>query len=534
MSTTKPLVETAAREVREETGIDASHYGLQDWGIENRFEIFKQYRSRYADGVTHNQEHVFGLELPAILPVRLQPREHLRYEWLPWKEAAERTLSWTNRDAILLLPQRRRRRSCRMAWSPFIMRRKNAMNKPLDLKLEAERRERAEYVLSRTDKYFTKSRQIVEKFGDKTVTYGVFLRRGTVCAVNPALEILREYYPQDAVPLKITRLYEEGAFVPDQKPIFTYTGSFAALVELETRILRPCATTACVSAYNAHKMATGLPKVAFIDMHARHACGDDLSILAAYGAAVGSRIAKLSGALGFLGSSQDLTAHFYGQENGLGTMPHAIIGYAGSTLRAAQMYAETHPQDNLTVLVDYYAREFSDALEVCRWWYNDIPPGERGSERSLAFRIDTHGERYAEGLDYEQSVDLVATWLHVLNEYEAVRTVMGDEAYDSDTLNIVKDRVRKVLFGTGVSVASVIRMRQTLDAAGFNSARIVGSSGFTPFKCKMFGHARAPVDVIGTGSFIPEAFGERSPPPTYSCTTANSSSRSGARSCFRD
>jgi len=101
------LIETAAREVREETGIDASHYWLQDWGIENRFEIFKQYRSRYAEGVTHNQEHVFGLELPAILPVRLEPTEHLRYEWLPWNEAAERTLSWTNRDAILLLPQKR-------------------------------------------------------------------------------------------------------------------------------------------------------------------------------------------------------------------------------------------------------------------------------------------------------------------------------------------------------------------------------------------------------------------------------------------
>jgi dATP pyrophosphohydrolase len=103
----EPLFETAAREVREETGIDASHYRLQDWGIENRFEIFKQYRRRYADGVTHNQEHVFGLELPAMLPVRLEPTEHLRYEWLPWKEAAERTLSWSNRDAILLLPQKR-------------------------------------------------------------------------------------------------------------------------------------------------------------------------------------------------------------------------------------------------------------------------------------------------------------------------------------------------------------------------------------------------------------------------------------------
>jgi len=104
----EPLAETAVREVREETGIDAEQYALADWHIENSFEIFKNYRGRYAEGVTHNREHMFGLELPGVLPVRLDPREHLRYEWLPWREAAWRTPSWTNRDAILLLPQKRR------------------------------------------------------------------------------------------------------------------------------------------------------------------------------------------------------------------------------------------------------------------------------------------------------------------------------------------------------------------------------------------------------------------------------------------
>ena len=103
----EPLVETAAREVREETSIDVSQHRLDDWGIEREFEIFIRHRSRYAPGVTHNLEHVFGLELAAIVPVRLEPSEHLRYRWLPWKEAAERTPSWTNRDAILLLPQKR-------------------------------------------------------------------------------------------------------------------------------------------------------------------------------------------------------------------------------------------------------------------------------------------------------------------------------------------------------------------------------------------------------------------------------------------
>ena len=377
------------------------------------------------------------------------------------------------------------------------------MNNPLDSPASAS----IDAVRIRTDKYFTKSRMIVERFGDQTVTYGVFLRRSVICAVNPAIEVLRQHYPAHATPLKITRLYEEGAFVPDQKPIFLYTGSFAALVELETLILQRIGV-ACVSAYNAFKMATSLQKVPFIDMHARHSPGDDLSLLASYGASVGSRIAKLNGAVGFIGSSQDLTAHFYGQERGLGTMPHAIIGYAGSTLRAAQMFVETHPQENLTVLVDYYAREYTDSLEVCRWWYKDYLPQDPAGNRTLSLRVDTHGERYAEGLDFEKSVEIVGDWLHVPNEYEAVRYIMGEEAYDSDTLNIVKDRVRRVLFGTGVSVASVIQLRQMLDANGFNACRIVGSSGFNLFKCKMFANARAPVDVVGTGSFLPDNFND--------------------------
>ena len=377
------------------------------------------------------------------------------------------------------------------------------MNKPL----EPLSSEQQAYVRRRTDKYFTKSRQIVEKFGDKTVTYGVFLRRGVICAVNPAIEMLRQYYPADATPLKITRLYEEGAFVPDQKPIFLYTGSFAALAELETLILQRVGV-ACVSAYNANRMAMNLKKAAFLDMHARHSPGDDLSLLAAYGASVGSRIAKLNGATGFVGSSQDLTAHFYGTEQGMGTMPHALVGYAGSTLRAAQLYVETHPQDNLTVLVDYFGREYSDTLEICRWWYNDYLPQDKSGLRQLSIRLDTHGERYAEGLNFEKSVEIIVNWLHMPNEYEAVRYVMGEEAYDADTLNIVKDRVRRVLFGTGVSVAATIQMRQTLDAHGFNAARIVCSSGFNLFKCKMFANSRAPVDVVGTGSFIPENFND--------------------------
>ena len=103
----EPLAATAARELAEETGIDAAAFGgVVDWQLSNDFEIFEQWRHRYPPGTLHNTEHAFGLEVPAPLEVRLNPREHLRHAWLPWREAAQRCFSWSNRDAILALPER--------------------------------------------------------------------------------------------------------------------------------------------------------------------------------------------------------------------------------------------------------------------------------------------------------------------------------------------------------------------------------------------------------------------------------------------
>jgi dATP pyrophosphohydrolase len=99
----EPLEVTARREVAEETGITGGT--LTDWGLSNVYEIYPVWRHRYADGVTHNTEHVFGLEVPAGTPVTLSPREHLRYEWLPWREAADRCFSPSNAEAILQLPR---------------------------------------------------------------------------------------------------------------------------------------------------------------------------------------------------------------------------------------------------------------------------------------------------------------------------------------------------------------------------------------------------------------------------------------------
>lgn len=98
--------QTARREVQEETGLDASQYGLSDWQQQNRYEIYPKWRHRYPDGVTHNTEHVLSLLLPAALPVRLAEGEHLRYCWLPWQDAAAKVFSPSNADAIRCLPER--------------------------------------------------------------------------------------------------------------------------------------------------------------------------------------------------------------------------------------------------------------------------------------------------------------------------------------------------------------------------------------------------------------------------------------------
>jgi dATP pyrophosphohydrolase len=100
------LRQTAQREVGEETGLDANRFDLIDWEKQNQYEIYQRWRGRYAPGVTQNTEHVFSLQVPAILPVTLAAREHLQFTWLPWRDAADKVFSWSNADAIRELPHR--------------------------------------------------------------------------------------------------------------------------------------------------------------------------------------------------------------------------------------------------------------------------------------------------------------------------------------------------------------------------------------------------------------------------------------------
>jgi dATP pyrophosphohydrolase len=97
------LTETARREVAEETGIRSEGVALRDWHLSNRFEIFAEWRHRYADGVTHNIEHVFSLCISAGTEVTIAPGEHRAARWLSWRDAAAACFSWTNRDAVLML-----------------------------------------------------------------------------------------------------------------------------------------------------------------------------------------------------------------------------------------------------------------------------------------------------------------------------------------------------------------------------------------------------------------------------------------------
>lgn len=111
----EPLLETAVREVAEETGVVVGGgavptSALVDWGARIEYEIYPIWRHRYAKGVTHNLEHWFGLEVPRPLDVTLAPREHTAFAWLPYTEAAARCFSSSNRDAILQLPRRVRAR----------------------------------------------------------------------------------------------------------------------------------------------------------------------------------------------------------------------------------------------------------------------------------------------------------------------------------------------------------------------------------------------------------------------------------------
>ena len=335
-----------------------------------------------------------------------------------------------------------------------------------------------------TDHYFKRTREIVGRYGDVDVTYAVFMRRPVLAAWRLAADWLRGVQAERGRAVAVTPLFDEGAWVGAGEPMLLITGSFHDLVDCETILLQKLGA-ACVAAYNAYQMCVDLPQVAFLAMEARHCAGAEMHELMGYAAAVGSAAARRGvGAKGFIGTSTDAAAPFFGTASGKGTMPHALIGYAGSTLRAAEMFVETYPDDDLIVLSDFFGREITDMLEVCRRFPDMAAAGR------VHVRLDTPGGRFIEGLDPQASYAVLER--HVPKAIRGYRT----------------EAELKLLVGTGVSAAAVWHMREQLDRAGFGRVGIVGSSGFGPAKCKVMAYARAPLDVVGTGSFLPADWGE--------------------------
>lgn len=335
-----------------------------------------------------------------------------------------------------------------------------------------------------TDAYFRKSKATVGKFGDVDVTYAIFMRRPVVCCPRLAIDWIESIARERGVTFDIELRRKEGEWIGAGEPLLYLSGPLYHLVDLETLYLQKLGA-ACAAAYNAYEMCKALPNVAFLAMDARHCAGADMAEMMAYAASVGSEAARRDvNAVGFVGNATDATAHYFGQSCGFGTMPHALIGYAGSTLAAAEMFHKTHPDENLTVLVDYYGHEVRDSLQVAAAFPHLAEAGR------LAFRLDTHGGRYVEGLDTQTSYAVLDR-----NAPEAIRQFRTETEL-------------KHMIGTGVSAAAVWHLRENLDKAGFNNAKIVASSGFDIEKCRAFALAKSPVDMIGTGSYLPDRWSE--------------------------
>ncbi|GBR04244.1 nicotinate phosphoribosyltransferase [Asaia siamensis] len=338
-------------------------------------------------------------------------------------------------------------------------------------------------IAARTDAYFNRTQAIVSHFGECEVTYAIFIRRPVIAAHGLMIEWLENVAREQGFSVAIEIVTPEGSWVGAGEPLVYLTGPFTRMAPLETLLLQKLGS-ACVAAHNAYQMALALPDAAFLAMEARHCAGFEMQEIMGYAASVGSRAARREGAKGFIGCANDVTAGFFGCEHGLGTMPHALIGYAGSTLRAAEMYHEVYPNDPLVVLVDYFGQEITDALAVCRRF------PELAAEGRISVRLDTHGGRFIEGLDPQSSYGVL-------------------ERHTPGTIRRYRsDHELKDLVGTGVSAAAIWWMRESLNAAGFTEVKIIVSSGFGLEKCMTMRDSHAPLDVVGTGSFIPVKWNE--------------------------
>jgi|TARA_B110000261_G_scaffold90656_1_gene103221 nicotinate phosphoribosyltransferase len=340
-----------------------------------------------------------------------------------------------------------------------------------------------EKINSQTDNYFLKTKKIISKFGDKQVTYAIFLRRPGILAIKMAMDWIKFVASKRKIKIILKSPYKEGDWFGAGEPILYITGSMKNLVDLETLYLQKIGPS-CIAAANAYQMCIDLPKSSFIAMEARHCAGTDMSNMMSYAASVGSKSAKKKKAKGFIGTSVSETSKYFNLNSGLGTMPHALVGYAGSTMEAVRMFHATFPKENIVILPDYFGKEISDSIAVCKEY------GQLVKKNKVLVRLDTPSGRYIEGLDLAKSYNILEKFSpQSISEYRSEEEL-------------------KHLVGPGVSAAAIWYLRSKLNDEGFNKVKIIASSGFTNNKCKAMALAISPIDVVGTGSFLPEKWSE--------------------------
>ncbi|MDC0861508.1 nicotinate phosphoribosyltransferase [Alphaproteobacteria bacterium] len=340
-----------------------------------------------------------------------------------------------------------------------------------------------EKINSQTDNYFLKTKKIISKFGDKQVTYAIFLRRPGILAIKMAMDWIKFVATKRKIKIILKSPYKEGDWFGAGEPILYITGSMKNLVDLETLYLQKIGPS-CIAAANAYQMCIDLPKSSFIAMEARHCAGTDMSNMMSYAASVGSKSAKKKKAKGFIGTSVSESSKYFNLNSGLGTMPHALVGYAGSTIEAVRMFHTTFPKENIVILPDYFGKEISDSIAVCKEYSQLV------KKNKILVRLDTPSGRYIEGLDLAKSYNILEKFSpQSISEYRSEEEL-------------------KHLVGPGVSAAAIWYLRSKLNDEGFNKVKIIASSGFTNNKCKAMALAVSPIDVVGTGSFLPEKWSE--------------------------
>ncbi|HUU96581.1 MAG TPA: hypothetical protein VM487_12645 [Phycisphaerae bacterium] len=332
-----------------------------------------------------------------------------------------------------------------------------------------------------SDEYFNRSAAIVADtpLYNKRARYAVFAREGgVVCGVNHAVAWVEQ---QCLGPLAIQARRDGDRFAANEA-VMLIEGLFGELVNLETTYLGMLAFSG--AATNMAKIVESAGDVPVIDMAARHYPYEIIE-QTAYAAAVGGARGTSTRAgylyvLRWLGTGQGEFIRVGDRQpveyKLYGSIPHALNAvYDGSSIASAEAYLQAFPEIPFTVLIDFEGRE----LDVCR------EAARLFGEKLSAVRLDTHGGRTHQGGHAEPVPELVKRIMTTADDSDAARR--GLESYG---------------FGPGVTIESVYNVRRTLDEAGARHTQVVVSSGFTAEKVAAFRACGAPMDAIGTGSWV--------------------------------